>query len=450
MIPYIPHTDADRRHMLEAIGLASMDDLFSDIPQEVLYRGDLEIDPGLSEEEVLNRLRSLAAMNRIGTCFLGMGCYDRIIPSTVKSLASLPSFVTAYTPYQPEISQGLLQAIFEFQSMVCSLTGMDVANASLYDGPTAAAEAAAMMLASKRKSNMVLVSETVHPFTIQVLQTWALGTGFVIRIVPERTCVADVELIGSSLAPHVAGVVVQSPNRYGYLEDYSGLAERVHETGSLLTISSDPLSLVLQRSQAEWGADIAIGDMQPLGLPTAFGGPSCGYMAVREPLMRKIPGRIVGQTVDIEGKRAYTLTLQAREQHIKRERATSNICSNQALAALTATIHITLVGYNGMLEAAALSRDKAAYLARLLEKHKSLSVGKAAPFWCEFPVVFRDASQMEQVLTALKSRDIHGGVRLGALTGRAEDEATLIVAVTEKRTREELDTYAHVVEEVLG
>ena len=228
MIPYIPHTDADRRHMLEAIGLASMDDLFSDISQGgPLSRGP-GIDPGLSERRSSNRLRSLAAMNRIGTCFLGMGCYDRIIPSTVKSLASLPSFVTAYTPYQPEISQGLLQAIFEFQSMVCSLTGMDVANASLYDGPTAAAEAAAMMLASKRKSTTVLVSETVHPFTIQVLQTWALSEpDSSSAIVPERTCLADVELIGFPCTARCRSGGSRSPNRYGYLEDYSGSSPSV-------------------------------------------------------------------------------------------------------------------------------------------------------------------------------------------------------------------------------
>lgn len=450
MIPYIPHTDADRKRMLASLGLSSMDELFSDIPSELLFRGVLPIDAGLSEEEVLRFLRSLASMNRVGTCFLGMGSYDRIIPSAVTELASSPAFVTAYTPYQPEISQGLLQAIYEFQSMICELTALDVANASLYDGHTAAAEAAAMMIASKRKSSVVLVSETLHPHTLQVLHTWALGTGNSIKVVPQCNRTTDVASIGALLEPSVAGVILQSPNRYGFIEDYSTLADTVHAFGGLLTISSDPLSLVLQRSQGEWDADIAIGDTQPLGLPCAFGGPTCGYMAVRESLMRKMPGRIVGQTIDLDGKRAFTLTLQAREQHIKRERATSNICSNQALAALTSTIHISLVGHAGMIDAARQSWDKAHYLAQCLAGLDHVVVGGSAPFWCEFPLVFDTVERMESVLYALKERGIHGGVRLGPMTDNQSDASVLIVAVTEKRTKAEIDAYVAILREVLG
>ena len=449
MIPYIPHSDADRARMLRAIGVASMDDLFNTIPPEVRYTQELPISAGLTEEEVLRKLKALASMNRVGISFLGMGSYDRIIPAAVKDIAALPAFVTAYTPYQPEISQGLLQAIFEYQTMLCELTGLDVANASLYDGHSAAAEAAAIMLASKRKSSTVLVSETVHPFMLEVLQTWALGTDYTIKVVPEHNQTTNVSAITELLDDQVAGVIVQSPNRYGFIEDYTNLAETVQAKGSLCTIASDPLSLVLQRSQGEWGADIAIGDTQPLGLPSAFGGPSCGYIAVKEKLMRKLPGRVVGQTVDIEGKRAFTLTLQAREQHIKRERATSNICSNQALAALTTAVYIALVGHSGMVEVASQSRDKAHYLANKIAELPHLVVGGSCPYWCEFPVVFDSVTLMEKALSALSAQGIHGGVRLGSLTGRPADVATLIVAVTEKRTKAELDQYVDVLSEVL-
>ncbi len=287
--------------MLEALGLTSMDELFNNIPSEIRYAKELPIPDGLAEEDVLRRMNELARMNRVGTCFLGMGSYDRIIPSAVQELAANPAFVTAYTPYQPEISQGLLQAIFEFQTMVCMLTGLDAANASLYDGHTAAAEAAAMMLASKRKSTEVLVSETVHPFTLEVLQTWAYGTGFTVRMVPECNRTTDLSQVMGLLESQVAGVVVQSPNRYGFIEDYAGLADAVHANGSLLTISCDPLSLALQRSQAEWGADIAIGDTQPLGFRLLR---RTSRIHGRErAVIRKLSGRIVGETVDLEGKR---------------------------------------------------------------------------------------------------------------------------------------------------
>src|SRR5690554_1554369 len=449
MIPYIPHTANEREQMLKAIGVASIDELFTAIPKELLLKGELPIASGLSEEEVFQHLKEVANFNQTKVSFLGMGSYERIIPAAVQSLASLPAFVTAYTPYQGEISQGLLQAIFEYQSMICNLTSLDVSNASLYDGHTAASEAATIMLSSKRRSTTILVSETLHPFTLEILKTWAYGTETIIKIIPERDKIFPVEEIEQYLTAEVAGLIVQSPNRYGIIEDYTNLAPKVQANNSLLTISSDPLSLVLQRSQGEWGADIAIGDTQPLGLPSAFGGPTCGYIAVKEALMRKIPGRVVGETVDRDGERAFVLTLQAREQHIKRGRATSNICSNQALAALTTATYIALVGHAGMVEVASQSYDKAHYLADKLNTIEGVETEKNHPFWCEFPLTLSSPEVMEEVLSALSKEGIFGGVRLYPLTKREEDKSTLIVAVTEKRTIKELDLYFETVREVL-
>lgn len=449
MIPYIPHTANEREQMLKAIGVASIDELFTSIPKELHFKGELPIAAGLSEEEVFQHLKELANLNQSKVSFFGMGSYERIIPAAVQSLASLPAFVTAYTPYQGEISQGLLQAIFEYQSMICNLTSLDVSNASLYDGHTAASEAATIMLGSKRKSTTILVSETLHPFTLEVLKTWAYGTETIIEIIPEKDKAFPTEEIEQYLKEEVAGLIVQSPNRYGIIEDYTNLAPKIQANNSLLTISSDPLSLVLQRSQGEWGADIGIGDTQPLGLPSAFGGPSCGYIAVKEALMRKIPGRVVGETVDRDGERAFVLTLQAREQHIKRGRATSNICSNQALAALTTATYIALVGHAGMVEVANQSYDKAHYLADKLSSIEGVKTEKSHPFWCEFPLTFSSPEVLEKVLSALSKEGIFGGVRLYPLSKREEDRSTLIVAVTEKRTIKELDLYFETVRGVL-
>jgi glycine dehydrogenase subunit 1 len=450
MIPYAPHTDRDRQRMLDSIGVTNVDELFDDIPRSIRYEDTLPIGNSLSEHEVMQRLTQLAGRNLNAVSFLGAGSYDRIIPAAVKALSSLPSFVTAYTPYQPEISQGLLQAIFEYQTIICELTGMDVSNASLYDGHSAAAEAAAICLASKRKSSVVLASSTLHPFTLQVLDTWAKGTDFTVELIPEADGVCDLAALQTQLRPEVAGVILQNPNIYGFVENYEGLAQRLHEQNVMLVISSDPLSLALQKSQGEWGADIAIGDTQPLGLSSAFGGPSCGYLAVRKDQMRKMPGRIVGQTKDSQGRRAYVLTLQAREQHIKRERATSNICSNQALAALTTTIHVSLVGWNGMVEAARQSLDKASYLAKSLTGLSKVALAWDKPYWCEFPLRFSSAEVMEHFLAELKKEGILGGVRLGQLTKETDDAAILLVAVTEKRTKSELDRYIAVARRVLA
>jgi glycine dehydrogenase subunit 1 len=447
--PYIPHTDADRRMMLEAIGVESIDELFSDLGADLQLEDSVPISHGRTEDEVQRMIDSIAQRNIRGIPFLGCGCYDHIIPATVKALSSLPSFVTTYTPYQAEMSQGLLQAIYEFQSMICEITGLDVANASLYDGANAAAEAASLMIEAKKQSSVVLVSETIHPFALKVLETWAHGTEYSIKLVPEREGIADFDQFQSLLDSQVAGLIVQSPNRYGLLEDYTSIADLLHANGSLLAISADPLSLAIQRSPAEWGADIAIGDTQALGLPLAFGGPSCGYMAVTKALLRMIPGRVVGATVDKEGRRGYTLTLQTREQHIKRERATSNICSNQSLAALMTTIHLSSLGWGGMVEAAQQSYAKAHYLAYHLAQLPGVTIIWDKPFWCEFPLVFNDAKRMRKFLQELRNEGIFAGVRLSSMTRKSSDDLVLLVAVTEKRSREELELYLAAARRVL-
>ena len=439
--PYIPHTDEDRRRMLDAIGVGSIEELYSALTEDLLLSDSVPISHGRTEDEVLRMITAIAQRNSHSIPFLGCGCYDHLVPSTVQTLASLPSFVTAYTPYQAEMSQGLLQVIYEFQSMICEITGMDVSNASLYDGANSAAEAATIMIGAKRKSHVVLVSATIHPFVLQVLQTWAFGTENEIRLVPEKQGVADLKDLEAILTDEVAGLIVQTPNRYGLLEDFSGVAEKLHEKGCLFAISSDILSLAMQKSPAEWGADIAIGDTQALGLPLAFGGPSCGYMAVRKALMRKIPGRIVGATVDSQGRRGYTLTLQAREQHIKREKASSNVCSNQALAALMTTIHLSSLGWSGMVEAAKQSYVKAHYLAYHLAQLPGMTLVWDVPFWCEFPLRFSDTKKMRKFLQELRNEGIFAGVKLSSLTREPKDELVLLVAVTEKRSREELELY---------
>jgi glycine dehydrogenase subunit 1 len=441
IFPYIPHTDDDRKAMLGAIGLSSMDDLYEGVSEDLLLDESVPISQGRTEEEVIRLVSSIAQRNVKGIPFLGCGCYDHIVPSTVQAIASLPSFVTAYTPYQAETSQGLLQAIYEFQSMVCEITGMDISNASLYDGANAIAEAASTALAARRKSDTILVSPTIHPFSLQVLETWASGTDRKVVLLPEHDGVCDFSSLATLLDDHVAALVVQTPNRYGFLESFEGIAAKVHENGALFVVSSDLLSLGLQKSPAEWGADIAVGDTQSLGLPLAFGGPACGYMAVTKPLMRKIPGRIVGATVDGQGRRGYTLTLQAREQHIKREHATSNICSNQALAALMTTVHLSSLGWNGMKEAARQSYLKAHYLAYHLVQLDGISIPWDVPFWCEFPLRFKNPKMMRKFIQELRNEGIFAGVRLGMLTKERKDELVLLVAVTEKRSREELESY---------
>ena len=446
MPTYVPHNDREIQHMLDTIGVPSVEKLFSHINGASF--SPLE-DNGLSEEELRRYFEKLSGKNRRGVSFLGFGCYSHIIPSAVNSLASLPQFVTSYTPYQAEISQGFLQAIFEFQSYMCELTGLDVSNASLYDGHSAAVEAIALMLRVGKKRKSVLVSSTMHPFTLKVIYTYASLHEIQIIEIPECHKCCDMDSIKALLTEDVAGVLVQSPNRYGCIENYSHIAQVIHENRALFAISSDPMSLALQKNSKDWGADIAIGDTQSIGLPLAFGGATCGYMSVVKSLMRKIPGRIVGQTTDSDGKRAFCLTLQAREQHITRYRSTSNICSNHAHAALTSTIYLALVGKRGLGEAANQSYHKAHYLHQQLQGIPHMMVLKDCYFFCEFPIIFETAEMMQKVISHLLKEGYYAGVNLYNFTKQDSDRSTLLVAVTEKHSKDELDTYIRLLKEVL-
>ncbi|MEW5815952.1 MAG: aminomethyl-transferring glycine dehydrogenase subunit GcvPA, partial [Spirochaetota bacterium] len=448
MLPYLPHTAEDISSMLSAVGAGSLEELFFDLPAEVKLTRPLNLPDGISEYEVTTRLKALAGKNRSEyICFLGCGTYDHIIPAAVHHLVSRSEFYTAYTPYQAEISQGILQAIFEFQTMICELTSLDASNASLYDGHTAACEAAVIALNSVHNSNTILYSAGLHPFTKQVLRTHFSGLGVALREVKLENGTTSIKDLKAGLSPGVAAVIVQNPNFLGYLEDYSGFGELIRENQALFVVSSNPMSLGILKSPGEWGADIAIGDIQPFGLPSYFGGPSAGYIAAREKFLRKMPGRIVGQSLDCEGRRAFLLTLQAREQHIRRERATSNICSNQALAALTATVYLSLLGKQGLEELGRQNTQKAHYLFERLIRELPVKPLYDQPFFNEFPVVLNQDA--ESVLNRMLARGLLGGIALRSFYPDDSLRQAVEVAVTEKRSREELDLYVDTLKEIL-
>ncbi len=449
MYTYVPHSNDQVQHMIDTIGVKSVEELFSHIDGVSLSHSEDTIR-GMSEEELRRYFNSISHKNKTGLSFLGFGSYSHIIPSAVQALSSLPQFVTSYTPYQAEISQGYLQAIFEYQSYITTLTGLDVANASLYDGHSAALEAVSLMFRATKKKKKVLISSTLHPFTIKVLQTWASLQDFELLYVPECRGVVDPSSIKALIDTEVAGLIVQTPNRYGYVEDYSDIAQSLHSVGALFAISSDPLSLALQKNAFEWSADIAVGDTQVLGLPLAFGGATCGYMSVISSLMRKIPGRVVGQTVDADGNRAFCLTLQAREQHITRFRSTSNICSNHAHFALMSTIYLALVGQEGFKEIATQSYDKAHYLNSALQGIAHVVCPSTFPFFCEFPLIFENTAYMEKAISYFLSKDVFIGVPLFKASQQLKDSATILVAVTERHRREDLDYFVTLLKEVLS
>lgn len=418
--------------MLEKIGVNSTDELFADIPEDVVFKGEYDIPSAMSEVELRKHFNELGEKNRQLKVFAGAGAYDHYSPSVIGHLLARSEFYTAYTPYQPEISQGTLQYIFEYQSMICELTGLEASNASMYDGATATAEAAMMMVASAKKKNRVLISETVAPKVVEVVKTYTKFHGIDLTVIPEKDGVTDLEALYAALeAGDVAGVIVPSPNRYGIIEDFTGVADKVHAAKALLTMTCDPSTLAVLRTPAEWGADIACGDGQTLGMPLQFGGPYLGFMACSKAQLRKMPGRVVGATKDADGKRAFVLTLQAREQHIRREKATSNICSNQSLMALYATVYVALMGRKGLEEVNKLSCDGAHYLyGKLLETgkfHKAFD----KPFLKEFTL--RTDLDIKKVNEYLASKGYMGGIDLG--NGLVE------FAVTEKRTKEEIDEF---------
>ncbi|MBD5211726.1 MAG: aminomethyl-transferring glycine dehydrogenase subunit GcvPA [Bacteroidales bacterium] len=427
---FIPHTEEDIKIMLDKIGVEKVDDLFGDIPEEVIFREEYDIPSAMSEIELRKHFEDLGKKNRRLTVFAGQGAYDHYSPSVINHLLQRSEFYTAYTPYQPEISQGTLQYIFEYQSMISELNGLEATNASMYDGATATAEVAFMMVASARKKNRVLLSATLPEAVIRVVKTYCYFHGIDITVVAEKDGVTDLAAIETELAAgDVAGVIVPTPNKYGIVEDFTGFAEKIHAAKALFGINADPSTLAVLKTPAEWGADVACGDGQTLGMPLNFGGPYLGYISCTKAQLRKMPGRVVGATTDADGKRCFVLTLQAREQHIRREKATSNICSNQSLMALYATIYLSLMGKEGMKEVNILSANGAHYLYdRLIASGKFHPVFDK-PFLKEF--VVKTDLDIEKVNARLLENGIMGGIDLG--------NGLVSFAVTEKRTKEEID-----------
>ena len=435
---YFPHTEDDIRHMLEKAGMTSLEDLYSDVPEEVRFRGEYDLPEPKSEEEIRSYFKQLGDKNQILTVFAGAGVYDHYTPSVVPNIISRSEFLTSYTPYQAEISQGTLHYIFEYQSMMAELTGMDISNASMYDGSTATAEAAIMALASTKKTDTVLVSATLDPKAVAVVKTYAHFHCFKVETIAETDGVTDKAQMEERLkAGGVAGVIVQQPNYHGIVEDYSGFADACHAQKSLFVINSVAADLALLKTPGEWGADIAVGDGQSLGIPMAFGGPSVGYMCCREKQMRKMPGRIVGKTVDNRGQRVYVLTLQAREQHIRRQKATSNICSNESLMALFVTIYMSVMGKEGVKEAAKMSFDGAHYLHDQLLETGRFEERYNQPFFNEFCLRYKGD------VDSLQKRFIENGI-MGGIKVEAD---TIMFAVTEKRTKEEIHRLVNIVKE---
>lgn len=428
---FIPHTKADIEHMLAKVGVSSIDDLYAEIPSEVIFNRDYNLPSAMSEIEIRKYFKNLGSKNASLVVFAGSGAYDHYSPSVVNHLLARSEFYTAYTPYQPEISQGTLQYIFEYQSIISELTGMECSNASMYDGSTATAEVAFMMVASARKKNRVLLSETLLPRVLEVVKTYAKFHGVDITMIPEKDGVTDLNALDELLAGgDVAGAILPTPNRYGIIEDFSGVADKLHASKALLGIYADPSALAVLRTPKEWGADIACGDGQTLGMPLSFGGPYLGYIACSQAQLRKMPGRVVGATTDADGKRAFVLTLQAREQHIRREKATSNICSNQSLMALYATIYVALMGKQGLKEVNTISSDGAHYLFdRLVQSGKFVPAFPGKPFLKEFVV------KTDMNISALNARLLENGFMGGIDLG----DGKICIAVTEKRTKDEID-----------
>ncbi|TWE06359.1 glycine dehydrogenase (decarboxylating) alpha subunit [Neobacillus bataviensis] len=435
---YLPMTEQDKTAMLETIGVSSIDELFSDIPEKVRFKGEYKIKEAKSETSLMKELFKLADQNadlKRNVSFLGAGVYDHYMPVIVDHVISRSEFYTAYTPYQPEISQGELQAIFEFQTMICELTGMDVANSSMYDGGTALAEAA-MLSAGHTKRKKIVVSSAVHPEYREVLKTYAKGQNLEVIEATIKEGVTDAEALKSLVNEDVAAVIVQYPNFFGRIEPLKEVEEIIHAYKGLFVVNSNPLSLGVLTPPGKFGADIVIGDAQPFGIPAAFGGPHCGYFAVTNKLMRKVPGRLVGQTVDDQGRRGFVLTLQAREQHIRREKATSNICSNQALNALAASVAMTALGKKGVHEMAAANLQKAHY-AKTAFKAAGIEVVFDGFSFNEFVVKLN--KPIKEINQTLLLKGIIGGYDLGR--DYSELSNHMLIAVTEQRTKDEIDTF---------
>ena len=434
---YVPSTEEQRREMLKAIGLKDVRELYRDVPESMILNRPLDLPDGKSELEVRNAMTALAAKNTVfQTVLRGAGAYDHYIPSIVKYIPAKEEFLTAYTPYQAEISQGVLQSIFEYQTMIAELTGMDASNASVYDGATAAAEAAAMC--RDRKRRVTLISATAHPDVINTVRTYCYGTNDELVVVPAKDGRTDTEALKAMLNDGVASFYVQQPNFFGLFEDADAIAEIVHAAGAMFVMGCNPIALAIMKTPRDCGADVAVGEGQPLGMPIGFGGPYLGFMATTMKHIRKLPGRIVGETTDHDGNRAYVLSLQAREQHIRREKASSNICSNEALCALTAGLYMATMGPDGMAEVANQCMAKAHYLANALCRLDGVKLRYDGAFFHEFLLDMPKTAEIEKAL-----------MENGILSGLPY-EGGMLWCVTEKVSKETLDTVVSVVKEVLA
>jgi glycine dehydrogenase subunit 1 len=436
---YFPHTDTELKEMLEVCGKRSLDELFDEIPENIQFKRDYNLPSEMSEVELRRFFAELGAKNKPLTCFAGAGCYDHYSPAVISHIISRSEFLTSYTPYQAEISQGTLQYIFEFQSMMTELTGMEVGNASMYDGATATAEAMMMAVSAAKKKNKVLVTSTLNPNVKAVVETYAKYQGIELDYIAECGGVSDKADFEEKVAKgDVAGVIVASPNYYGIVEDYEGWADACHAQKALLIMNCQASTLGAIKSPGEWGADIAAGDGQSLGIPMNFGGPYVGFLCTKKALIRKMPGRVVGATKDFNGKRSFVLTLQAREQHIRREKATSNICSNQSLMALYVTIYLALMGSKGLKEVNELSYSEAHYLAEQLCNTGKFEMAYAdKPFLNEFAV--KTMLDIDKLQAECAAKGILAGVKI------ADD--TLLLCVTELRSKAEIDKLVDIVKQ---
>ncbi|WLV23547.1 aminomethyl-transferring glycine dehydrogenase subunit GcvPA [Aciduricibacillus chroicocephali] len=445
---YLPMTDGDKAEMLKTIGVESTEELFSDIPKKVRFDRELDLKKPTSEFELKNELAAMAAKNKNSidnTSFLGAGVYDHFIPSVVDHVISRSEFYTAYTPYQPEISQGELQAIFEFQTMICELTGMPVANSSMYDGGTSLAEAVNLSAAHTKKKK-VIVSKAVHPESRAVIHSYVTGPGLEIVEIDHKDGVTDLEQLAKELDENTASVVIQYPNFFGQIEPMDKIKELIDtQKKAMFLVSSNPLALGYMTPPSEFGADIVVGDAQVFGIPAQFGGPHCGYFATTEKLMRKVPGRLVGETVDEEGVRGYVLTLQAREQHIRRDKATSNICSNQALNALASSVAMSSLGKNGVIDMAKLNMQKARYAKDQIAK-AGIKVTYEGSFFNEFVIELN--KPVSEVNDQLIEKGIIGGYDLGFYYPELKNH--MLVAVTEIRTKDQIDAFVKELGDING
>ena len=443
---YIANTEKDRREMMDVIGVKSFDELISNIPKDLLLKDFLNLEKPLSELEINKKVFSTLSKNQClnkANSFLGGGVYDHFIPAAVDHIISRPEFMTAYTPYQAEVSQGTLQWIYEYQTLICELTGMDISNAGVYDGASAAAEAV-LMAYRKNRLPKALVSETLNPVYIKVIKAYTEGVGIEIVTVPSRDGVTDIEALNSLIDDKTCCIVAQTPNFYGIVEDCFEIEKIVRKQTKTLFISvNDPISLALLNAPSEYNADISVGEGQALGNKPYFGGPLFGFMASKMDLSRTMPGRIVGATTDIDGKKAYCLTIQAREQHIRRDKATSNICSNQALCCLAGTVYMCLMGKNGIREVAELSMKNAHYLAQEISKIDGYSLAFDKPFFKEFTV--KTPVNPQKIIEELNKKCIYAGIKVNV---PSQKDDYLLIAVTEKKSKADMDNLVKALKEV--